>query len=293
MARNNEQRTGAAVPPADAPATEPVQPAAGTSPAATLSYVVPTEFVELPSRGRHYDENHPLHRQEVVEIRHMTAKDEDILTSASLLKKGIAIDRLIKSIMVDKTIDPDSLLVGDRNAILLKTRIHAYSSEYAVTVARPRCGESTEHTFDLLSCGINYGDDLGAMAQDISGPDEQGLYDVTLPVTKVVAKVRLLTASVEAVMMKEAERRRKNKMQENSVTFMLQAIIYSLNGETDRSTISQFIDNMPTADSHYLRGAYTKIVPNVDMIQEYSCSACDEVSQLEVPFTAEFFWPNR
>lgn len=292
MARNNEQRTGA-MPPADAPVTEPVQPTEAASPAATLSYVVPTEFVELPSRGRYYAETHPLYNEEVVEIRHMTAKDEDILTSASLLKKGIAIDRLVRSILVDKTIDPNSLLIGDRNAILLKTRIHAYSSQYAVTVVCPNCLESAEHTFDLLACGVNHGDEQGELSDDISGPDEQGFFDITLPLTKVIAKVRLLNAGVENAIAKEVEKRRKNKMEENSVTFQLKQLIYSLNGETNRAQIEQFIENMPTVDSHYLRGAYAKLVPNVDMVQDFTCSACDKTSQLEVPFTAEFFWPNR
>jgi hypothetical protein len=109
----NKQRTAAAT---DAvAATAPTTPAAPAS----LSYVTPTEFVELPSRGKFYSTDHPLHNKEVIEMRYMTAKDEDILTSPALLKSGIAINRLIENLVVDKNIVIDSLLVGDKNAIIL------------------------------------------------------------------------------------------------------------------------------------------------------------------------------
>jgi hypothetical protein len=88
-----------------------------------FSFVVPTEFVELPSGGRYYHEGHPLHGESAIEIKQMTAKEEDMLTSKTLLKKGVALDRVISSLIVNKAIDPDSLLVGDRNAIIVSTRV--------------------------------------------------------------------------------------------------------------------------------------------------------------------------
>ena len=134
MSRKNKDRLGSPAP------TAPVSTQAPEE--GGLAYVVPTEFVELPSRGEHYPEDHPFQNKEVVEIRHMTAKDEDILTSRSLLKKGLAIDRLIQSILVDKTVDTDSLLIGDKNAILVQTRIHAYGPTYDTRVLCPACSTS-------------------------------------------------------------------------------------------------------------------------------------------------------
>jgi hypothetical protein len=110
LSRNNPERTGAHSN-ADAP-----------PPAAKLQFVAPTEFVELPSKGRGYPEGHPLCGEEVIEIRFMTAKEEDILSSETLLKKGIAIERFMQSVIIDKRIKTDRLLVGDRNAIIIAAR---------------------------------------------------------------------------------------------------------------------------------------------------------------------------
>ena len=113
--RNNDERTGA-VQQTDSPA--PAQTQKGLS--NNLSFVAPTEFVEIPSRGKFYPQGHPLHGKQTVEIKHMTAKEEDILTSQTLLKKGVALDRFLQSVMLDKSIDISTLLVGDKNALIVK-----------------------------------------------------------------------------------------------------------------------------------------------------------------------------
>ncbi len=110
---------------------------------------MPTEFVELPSQGKYYPARHPLHNKESVKVRQMTAKEEDILTSRTLLKKGIALDRLLTNIIVDKSIDPQALLVGDRNAIIISTRVSGYGSEYSTKVSCPSCGTAQPYVFDL------------------------------------------------------------------------------------------------------------------------------------------------
>ena len=107
MKRNNEDRVKSR------------RQSESVDPASVLDFVVPTEFVELPSRGVGYPIGHPLRDQETIEIKFMTAKDEDILTSRSLLKKGIALERLIDNLVVNKVISSKEILVGDRNAIII------------------------------------------------------------------------------------------------------------------------------------------------------------------------------
>jgi hypothetical protein len=119
MTRNNDERTGAKSAP-DAPSVVLNKQAAET-----FNFSVPTEFVDMPSKGKYYPKEHPFHNKESVEIKFMTAKEEDILTSRALLKKGIAIDRMLQSILMEN-VDVDSLLVGDKNALVVAARITGY-----------------------------------------------------------------------------------------------------------------------------------------------------------------------
>ena len=167
----------------------PIANTAETSNAAPFSFVVPTEFVELPSGGKWYAEGHPLYNQDSVEIKHMTAKEEDMLTSRTLLKKGVALDRVIKSVIMDKSIDPDSLLVGDRNAIIIATRVSGYGSEYRTKVSCPNCGAVTKYAFDLNEANVYGGEDAEVL--EITD-HEDGTFTTTLPRTQLDIRFRLL-----------------------------------------------------------------------------------------------------
>ena len=154
-----------------------------------FSFVVPTEFIELPSQGKFYPEGHPLHGEDSIEIRQMTAKEEDMLTSRTLLKKGVALDRVISSLIVNKSIDPDSLLVGDRNAIIIATRVSGYGNMYETKVYCPNCGTKQDYSFDLNQANIYDGadaKDLGVKTND------DGTFNITLPRTGVDVQFRLL-----------------------------------------------------------------------------------------------------
>ena len=122
MARNNQARTGAQKAPKAAQELPQVEDSP-VSTGGTLSYVAPTEHVELPSEGRYYPPGHPLYKQDTVEIRYMTARDEDILSSQALLRKGLAIDRMLENLFTNQEITVDDLLVGDKNALVLAARI--------------------------------------------------------------------------------------------------------------------------------------------------------------------------
>lgn len=114
-----------------------------------FNWTNPTYFVDLPSKGKFYPPSHPLHGKEHVEIKYMTAKEEDYLTSQPLLRKGIAIDRVLESVLVDKSIDLDGLLLGDKNAIMVGARITGYGEEYSVNVTCPKCKADTNYEFNL------------------------------------------------------------------------------------------------------------------------------------------------
>ncbi len=110
----------------------------------------PSEIVSLPSKGFFYPEENPLSKGEL-EMRYMTAKDEDILTSQNLIKRGVVIDKLLKSLIVDKSIDTDTMLVGDKNALMVAARVLGYGKDYPIEIACPACAEDNKPVVDLTS----------------------------------------------------------------------------------------------------------------------------------------------
>ena len=287
----NRSRTGVDTPTKHA--EPPVNQLVGEETAQPFSFVVPTEFVELPSEGKLYPPGHPLHNVGEIEIKQMTAKEEDILTSKSLLKKGVAIERLIRSVIVDKTIDPGTLLIGDRNALLVACRVSGYGHVYKTKVNCPACYETQNYEFDLNLANIK-------TVLTPSGENEEqyeignngdGTFEVTLPQTGLSVSLRVLTGHDERRIssLMEGDRKRKS---EKVVTRQLSNIIVAVNGNDTQEAISYVSSNLPSGDSKYLREVYKFIAPNLDLTQYFSCDNCGHEQDMEVPLNAEFFWPN-
>ena len=245
-ARNNEDRVGAI--PATPPPPSLEQPRAKSE--TTFSFTTPTEFVELPSCGRYYPSEHPLYGVDTLEIRYMTAKDEDILTSRSLLKKGIAIERMLENILVDKNIKVDDLLVGDKNALIVAARVTGYGEDYETKIICPACTETVGYTFDLTDKKMNAGGEL--IAHDVR-ETESGTFLIKLPVSKVDLEVRFLTGHDEKKLAEISERRRKHNLSEAVLTDQFRQMIVSVNGDNKMETVGSFIDAMPAQDSRHLR----------------------------------------
>ena len=286
MSRNRDRLGNSTVQHSD-PAPQQTQP---QQDAGSFSFVVPTEFVELPSKGAFYGEGHPLHNQETIEIKHMTAKEEDMLTSQALLKKGLALERVINSIIIDKRINPDSLLVGDRNAIMIAARISGYGSDYTTKVACPSCSETQEYSFDLFDAQTHHGepnDDL--LVESLGG----GFFSTVLPRTKFEVVFRLLDGRDEKTLLSQIDNARKKNKEENAITRQLKLITVSVNGDDSPQAINYFVNNVPSLDSHHLRTAFKLATPNIDLAQHFICNKCGYDAEMEVPLTADFFWPKR
>ncbi len=255
-----------------------------------FSFIVPTEFVELPSMGMFYAQGHPLHNQTTIEIKQMTAKEEDILTSRALLKQGIAIDRLISSIIVNKSINPNTLLVGDRNAILIAARVSGYGNVYETSVRCPACGETNKHMFNLSDLSTYTGDGIDPTEIETNN---DGTFNTTLPKSGVEVTFRLLNGQDEKALLSQAENARKRKGNENAITRQLKRLILAVNGNTELKNINYVVDNMPSSDARHLRLMYKIATPNIDMSQKFECESCGHEEDMEVPLTADFFWPDR
>jgi hypothetical protein len=254
-----------------------------------FSFVIPTEFVELPTGGRYYPPGHPLHNQSAIEIKQMTAKEEDMLTSRTLLKKGVALDRVIGSLIVNKAIDPDSLFIGDRNAILVATRVSGYGNDYQTKVACPACGTNQEYSFDLNDADVFCGDESNPMNVT---DNHNGTFNVTLPKTNVIVTFKLLTGIDEKRLVAGVEADKKKRI-DRGITRQLASMIIAVNEDDSIDAIKYLVENIPSSDSRHLRLAYKITAPNVDLTQHFECGECGHEQDMEVPLNADFFWPDR
>jgi hypothetical protein len=285
--RNNEERLGVDNAGSSPPIPEVVQQAQQEE--APFVFPTPTEFVDLPSQGKFYPPGHVLHNVESLEIRFMTAKDEDILTSQALLRKGIALDRFLQNVLVDKTIKLDDLLTGDKNALIVKSRITGYGPEYQTTVSCPACGAKQEYEFDLEESNLITAEDLLNNGVNIQS---DGTILFELPVTKASVCIKMMNGRDEKELARKQSLNKKVKLQDTSLTDQLKMLIISVNGRTERRLIDQFVDNLPAKDSRFLRVSYAKSLPTMDLTQEFACTECDHAQEMEVPFTTDFFWPR-
>jgi hypothetical protein len=249
-----------------------------------LSFIVPTEFIDLPSKGKFYPANHPLHKKETLEIKQMTAKEEDILTSRNLLKKGVALDKLIHSLVVDKNINPDSLTIEDRNAILISARITGYGNQYTTQVQCPNCEQKVKHNFDLNEKLPKEGEELSVST------DENGYFSVILPNSKWTVVCRALNGYDEKAILRYTESKKNTSAGDSTLMEQLKMMIVAIENVTDRELIENAIGSMRVADSKFLRSYYQKVVPSIDLNHTFLCSSCGADAVLEVPLTADFFW---
>jgi rubredoxin len=220
----------------------------------------------------------------------MTAKEEDILTSRSLLREGVALDRMLKNILVDKAINIDTLLVGDKNAMLVAARRTGYGADYDTNVTCPSCGTTSEHSFDISEPPCN---DFLEEARNFGvAVTEEGTVQIQLPMSKVEVTCQFMTSADEAKLTKELERKAKRKMNSGVTTDSFRAYIISVNGDSNPFTIESFIQAMPARDARHLRTVYSSIVPNIDLRQDYDCPNCGYEVEMEVPLGVDFFWPK-
>jgi len=281
--RNNQDRVGAPLTAQDPAPQEQVKEEG-------FSYAMPTEVVDLPSKGQFYPPEHPLYGVTSIEIKHMTAKEEDILTSVTLLKKGLALDRMLKSIILDKRVSSEDLLVGDKNALVVAARINAYGSEYSTTVACPGCSTSSTHNFNLDELVNTFPEEEDFMLYDAD--NEDGRFFINLPKSNVRVGIHMLCGADEKKMLAMSERKKRMRLPESALTDQLKMIVETIDGDEDKKSISQFIDTMPASDSRHLRVAYAALTPNVDLKQTFECEACGFAEEVDIPLTADFFWPR-
>lgn len=249
---------------------------------------IPVESVPLPSEGRIYPATNGFSNRETIDIKAMTAREEDILTSRALIKKGTVISELLRSCITDKSVNVDSLISGDRNALMTAVRITGYGSEYKVEIQCPKCDVKSDQSIQLSELPIK------RLKIDPVSPGTN-TFDFLLPVCKKRVVFKFLTGQDEIEMSTEAERRKKSKLGGDVDNFVTSRLIYSvlsIEGISDRSKISTFIRSMPARDSQMLRKFIDDNEPGIEMQSKIYCSHCNDESEVSLPIGASFFWPD-
>ena len=241
----------------------------------------PTEVIDLPSEGKVYPKVSPLSSGQL-ELKYMTTREEDILMSENLIKKGIVIDKLLDSLIITKGVKQDDLILGDKNAVLVASRILAYGPEYTVEVTNPNdVDEKVEHTFDLSKCPFK------ELSKDVDYSDNS--FDFTTPVGKNKLKFKLLTGADETLIEKDIKQSSKFGVS-SDITTRLRYTVTEVDGDTKSSTINEFTQNLLARDSVALRGYIRDIAPDIDLTSEVEIGG--ETVSVSVPLTVEFFWPQ-
>jgi len=238
----------------------------------------PTEEVELPSKGLVYPKDNPLSSGKV-EIKYMTAKEEDILTNQNYIKQGTVVDKLLKSLVVTK-INHDDLVVGDKNAILIASRILGYGKDYNFQYN----GESV--TIDLTELETKYLDE----STMIDGKNE---FPFTLPHTDTLITYKLLNGRDEKKIIAELKGLKKiNKQASPELSTRLKFMITSVGGDSENKTIREFVDNyMLARDSRSFREHIKLTQPDIIMKFDFIGNSGEEEDAV-VPMTAGFLWPD-
>ena len=241
-------------------------------------YKLPTEQVDLPSKGLLYPEGHPL-SSGVIEMKYMTAKEEDILTNQNYIAKGTVIDKLLQSLIITE-VNYDELLIGDKNAIMMAARILSYGKDYVFNY------NGMEQTADLSTFEHKTIDE----SEYTRGQNE---FTFQLPHTDNIVTFKLLTHGDEKKIEQEVRGLQKiNKDNIAEATTRLKYLITSINGSSERKDVREFVDQgLLARDARALREEYNRVSPDIDLTYEFEdINGVDQEATL--PIGINFFWPD-
>ena len=245
-------------------------------------YDFPTEVLDLPSQGKVYPKDHPLSSGRIT-IKYMTAKEEDILSNQNLIKKGVVLDKLFESIIVDG-VNPNDIVLGDKNAIILATRLLGYGPDYVFNFYSSRLGQSIQATVDLGK--------VKTKEVDFSAFNNKNEFEFTLPSNGKKITFKLLTHGDETAIERDITALEKlGKDVSASITTRLRYMIKSVDGDNAIGTINKFVNGMLARDSRAFREYVKTISPDLDMKFEYTHED-GEVEEAPISMGVGFFWPG-
>ena len=252
----------------------------------------PSEIVTLPSKGLLYPKDNPLASGKV-EMKYMTAKEEDILTTQSYIQQGVVLDKLFQSLIIGngegQRINYNDLLVGDKNAIMIAARILGYGKDYDIDMTCPKCQETNKLTIDLTMLDnkeIN-------VEKFTKGTNE---FEFELPLSKTTITYQLMTGATEKKLDQELKGLAKfvnKKGPGKELTTRLKHQIIAVDGNREKQEVREFVDNdLYAQDSLALRTDMRKQAPDIASEMNFECDQCTHTETVDMPIDVNFFWPG-
>lgn len=246
----------------------------------------PTEVIDIPSRGHFYSENNPLSSGKL-EIKMMSAKEEDILSSQNLVQKGIALDKVLESLIVDKTIDASKMLTCDQTAAFYAIRRLAYGDEYNAVLTCGRCGKENQVSIDLSK--------MAASEFDFSQyPKGENNFSFELPTSKVKLNFKMFTRADEVAVEQELKAMEKISKEVNrELSTRLIHMITAVDGDSSKDRIRKFVTNELFAKDSLAFRKNLLTLPRLNTSFDFTCQFCGLERKEETPMGVNFFWPNE
>lgn len=255
-------------------------------PKEVTTYKVPTEIIDLPSRGLLYPKDSPL-KDGTLEIKYMTAKEEDILTTESFIRKGIVLDKFLQSLIVTPNVDLSQMLIGDIDALTVAARVYGYGSDYDVYIETPSGGKQRTEV-NLNDLKLNFLEDRFLKEPHLNE------FDFELPKSGNKITFKMLTKGDQEKYLAEVEKNKKafsGQTKSASTQFIYQII--SVDGNRDEKTIRDFVENgLMAFDARSLRRYIEEIQPGIDLSMEVTDRNTGEPFQVDIPIGVQFFWPD-
>ena len=243
-------------------------------------YKFPVETIDLPSEGKVYPASSPLATGKL-DVKYMTAREEDILTSTNIRAAGSALEQVINNLIATPGVKMADLVPGDIEAIIVGCRILAYGKDYPVELGCTTCGQKFTTVVDVSKLKLKH----------ITEPVKDGKFSTVLP-TGVEVVVRVLTRAQLQKVQEEVEHTKKLENIERDITILHRHMLVSVDGDTSFGKLKTFSENMLARDSLALRKFVKKILPGVDYTITCTCTHCGANVEGGMPMGADFFWPE-
>ena len=299
MSRNKkriqvQQQRGAQKQPTQPPPQAIPEPPPQQSNPFGISFVVQTEIVKLPSGGLLYEPGNPLRGVKQVEVKAVTAAEEDIVINDSFIQQGIVFDKLIDAILITPDISAKDMMDCDKMAILISARKTGYGDLVNFGLTCSVCASHYETEVSLSSIlekNENKEYQLSS-DEDCNYLESSNTFSFNLPSTGLEVNMKLLGPAERQALVDAKEQKERLNLPFNETLEFLRMVLVSVQGVVDRTSINKLCEVLPAQDARKIKEIHSRNIPKIDTMQKVTCPHCDHEEEKEVPFSLGWFWSN-